>query len=86
MLAQSIVQILPNAALLPRADFQNRFLQMLAFGDVDSGGDDVSGLFRRRQEAPCLTRRSGGERRPASPVALVIGWATGPRRAAEKLT
>ena len=42
MLAQTVVQVLTDAALFASADLQDRLLQMLALGDVDAGGDDVS--------------------------------------------
>ena len=44
MLAQTIMQVLPDPALLTRADFQDFLFQMFAFGDVNACGDDVSGI------------------------------------------
>ena len=41
VLAQSVVQVFTDAALLARADFQNCFFEALALSHVDSGDDDV---------------------------------------------
>ena len=42
MLPQPVMQILPDAPLLPPAHFQNRLLQPPSLGDIDSGSDHVA--------------------------------------------
>ena len=43
MLAQTVMQVLPNSALLPGAYIKECLFLMLSLRDVDAGGDDVTG-------------------------------------------
>ena len=59
VLPQAVVQILADAALLTSADVEQRSLQLLAFSDVDAGGDDVVGCSVVGRAAWSRTRQSG---------------------------
>ena len=58
MLAQAIVQVLADAPLFPCTDVQQRSLQLLPLGDVDSGGNDVVGRSIAAGQAWSWTRQS----------------------------
>src|SRR5271154_3375971 len=56
MLSEPVVQVLPDATLFSCADIENRFFEMLPFGDVDAGSDDVIGRVstaRQKGARPC---------------------------------
>jgi hypothetical protein len=56
MLAETVMQILSNAALFSCTDVQDCLFQLLAFGDIDAGGDNVSGVHaaaRQERTGPC---------------------------------
>ena len=72
MLSQSVVQILSDPPLFPRADLENRLLECLALGDVDAGSDDV----RTEPSFPVSTvldqEMSLRSPLPGHPVAFVV--------------
>ena len=72
MLPQSVVQILPDAPLLPRADVQQRPLQLLALGDVDSGSDDVVGPPLAVGQLRVGPGNQAARPVPRHPMALII--------------
>ena len=74
VLAQAVMQVLPDPPLFAGTDFQDRLLQPLALGDIDSGGDDVRWAASWHRAAPCPTTRSG-----AGPHPRVTQWLSYPR-------
>ena len=65
VLAEAVMQVLPNSPLLARADLQQCFLQVLPLGDVDPRGDDVIGGL-------AIARQQGA--RPGDQAAGLHAW------------
>src|SRR3984885_14946674 len=56
MLTETIMQVLPDSPLFARAYIEDRLFQVLSFGDVDTGSDDVMGTLshaRKQRTRPC---------------------------------
>src|SRR5271156_2070882 len=72
MLAEAIVQVLPDAALLARAYVEDGFFQMFALGDVDSSRDDVAGGLRIAGKQSAGPRNQALVSVASDPGALIV--------------
>src|ERR1700693_5057857 len=73
MLPQTVVQVLTDAALLTVAHFENGGLQPFAFGNVDTGSDDILDFLARAGQhggGPTDQALPTGARQP---IAFIIG-------------
>ena len=76
VLAQSIVEILPDAPLFPAADFEDRAFEAFGIGNVDSSEDHI--FQWRRSRRPEHRARPGNH-----PRARPAGWPTRSRKQPE---
>ena len=74
MLAQPIVEVFSNSALLACANFQDRPLEALAFCYVDSCNDHMRGCAVLARENPARPGDQSGIPASRQPVRLVIPW------------
>src|ERR1700722_1763990 len=72
MLAEAIMQILPDSPLFSRAYIQDCFFQVLSFGDVDTGGDDVMGAFSSSRKERARPGNQPLISTPRYPIGLIV--------------
>src|ERR1700722_21342 len=72
MLTETIMQVLPDSPLFARAYIEDRLFQVLSFGDVDTGSDDVMGTLshaRKQRTRPCNQPLIA---MPGYPIGLIV--------------
>src|SRR5580698_3853823 len=72
MLTETIMQVLPDAPLFSRTYIQDCFFQVLSFGDVDTGGDDVMGAFPRSRKERARPGDQPLISTPRYPIGLIV--------------